>query len=143
MPKFWIGVASREHVENATEHGFCALNHGKEAPLKRMNKGDWIVYYSNREFFDQKEPCQKFTAIGKISDTKIYQREFNGFQPFVRNVKYYKTRRDAPIRDLLDNLSFITNKKRWGYPFRFGFFEITKEDMLVIAREMGAVIKSI
>lgn len=41
------------------------------------------------------------------------------------------------IRPLIDQLSFIEDKQRWGYLFRFGFFEIKQPDFELIARNMG------
>ena len=134
--KFWIGVASKEHVEKGIRGGFCQLCHGKEAPLKRMQKGDYIIYYSSKIKIDSKIPCQKFTAIGKIIDNSIYRYEmFPGFTPFRRDVRFFKSR-DIEIKPLLHSLSFIRDKTRWGYPFRYGHLQISKEDFLTIAQEM-------
>ena len=43
--RFWIGVASREHVRLGVAGGFSQLCHGKAHPLKRMAVGDWLIYY--------------------------------------------------------------------------------------------------
>jgi hypothetical protein len=45
----WIGVASRDHVINAIQGGFAQLCHGKQAPLKKMHTGDWIISYPSEE----------------------------------------------------------------------------------------------
>ena len=45
----------------------------------------------------------------------------------------------APIRPLLPQLSFITDKQRWGYPFRRGLFEIDAADMAVIREALTGV----
>jgi hypothetical protein len=44
---------------------------------------------------------------------------------------------EAPIRPLIDRLSFIRNKGRWGQTFRSGHFEIHREDFELIASAMG------
>ena len=44
--RYWVGVASREHVLLGVAGGFCQVCHGKQAPLARMKRGDWILYYS-------------------------------------------------------------------------------------------------
>ena len=41
------------------------------------------------------------------------------------------------IKSLIEKLEFITDKKRWGEKFRFGAFEISKTDFLLIASEMN------
>jgi len=43
---------------------------------------------------------------------------------------------DISILPLINDLAFIRNKKSWGYSFRFGFFEIGKEDFALIASQM-------
>ena len=42
----WIAVASAEHVRLGRAQGFMQVNHGKLAPLKRIQTGDRVVYYS-------------------------------------------------------------------------------------------------
>ncbi|MHA4915566.1 EVE domain-containing protein, partial [Enterococcus faecium] len=53
---YWIGVASRDHIARGVAGGFCQLCHGKAQALKRMKKGDWIIYYSPKETMDGNQP---------------------------------------------------------------------------------------
>ena len=139
MTKYWIGVASREHVKNGVEWGIAQVCHGKGGPLKRMKAGDGIIYYSSVEAFGKKDACQKFTAIGKIKEGEPYQFEMSkNFIPWRRDVAFNKEAKDADIKPLIEKLSFIKNKDRWGFPFRWGCFEIQKEDFQIISHAMGA-----
>ena len=134
--RYWIGVASKEHVMGGVAGGFCQLSHGKAQPLKRMAVGDWIIYYSPKEKFKEAEACQQFTAIGEVTGKEAYQVEMSpGFTPYRRDIRYLEAK-DAPIRPLLDKLSFIKDKSKWGYAFRFGHLEISKADFELIATEM-------
>jgi hypothetical protein len=134
--RYWIGVASREHVRLGVAGGFSQLCHGKAQPLKRMAVGDWLIYYSPKERFEATAPCQKFTAIGKVVGESIYPFEmFPGFTPYRRNINFLEAT-DAPICPLLDQLSFIKDKSRWGYAFRFGHLEIQKTDFEIISASM-------
>jgi hypothetical protein len=36
VTKYWIGVASRNHVRMGMAGGFCQLCHGKAAPMRRL-----------------------------------------------------------------------------------------------------------
>ena len=38
--KYWIIVASKDHLQRGLNGGFIQANHGKAAPLKRMQPGD-------------------------------------------------------------------------------------------------------
>lgn len=118
------------------EGGFTQANHGKNTILKRLKKGDGIIFYSSKQSFPDGEPLQAFTAIGQVSDDELYQVEMApGFVPWRRNIEFYKCT-EVPIRPLLDDLTFIKNKSRWGYPFRFGLFEIPEADFERIKKTM-------
>jgi predicted RNA-binding protein len=120
--------------------GFCQLCHGKAAPLRRMSRGDWIIYYSAKERFEDKVPCQKFTAIGEVTGEEVYPFEmFQGFVPYRRDIRFLPCT-PAAIRPLLDELSFITDKSHWGYAFRYGHLEIPRQDFECIARAMQATL---
>ncbi|KGR76330.1 EVE domain-containing protein [Ureibacillus sinduriensis] len=134
--KYWIGVASREHVMKGVCGGFAQLCHGKEAPLKKMGVGDWIIYYSSKESIQESIPYQKFTAIGKVIDDEIFQFDMgNDFIPFRRNIDFISCT-ETSIHPLIPQLAFIKNKKHWGYPFRFGHLEISEEDFKLITQKM-------
>ena len=82
-PKYWIVVASKDHVMRGVSGGFMQANHGKQAPLKRMTPGDWVIFYSPKQVLENDEKCQAFTAIGQLSDDKIYQVTMSeNFAPF-------------------------------------------------------------
>ena len=117
--------------------GFCQLNHGKSAPVKRLSPGDWIAYYSPRTGMGAGEPVQAFTAIGRIKPGEPYAGDMGGgFHPVRRDVDWRKAQ-ETPINPLLDALAFTTGKASWGVAFRRGSFEVTAEDFALIAKAMG------
>ena len=103
--KYWIGVASRDHVLGGVAGGFCQLNHGKAGPISRLKPGDWIVYYSPRETMGSGEPVQAFTAIGKIRPGEPYVGEMGGGMRATRRDVDFLKAREAAIRPLLETLS--------------------------------------
>ncbi|WP_091706102.1 EVE domain-containing protein [Microbacterium sp. cf046] len=132
----WINTVSRSHVERGVAGGFTQANHGKPHMLKRMARGDWIVFYSPRTEFPDGAPLQAFTAIGEVTDDEPYQEETSDdVHPWRRSVDFLDAR-EAPIRGLLDDLDFVEDKSRWGYRFRFGVFEISEHDLGVIRAAM-------
>ena len=135
--KYWVIVVSRSHARHGIEGGFVQANHGKETPLRRIRKGDWIVIYSPKESFEGNLPCRKFTALGEIKDDRVYQVVMTrDFHPFRRDVRFSSNAIEAPIEPLISDLLFIKNKKSWGYVFRFGMIEIPRTDFLLIASKM-------
>ena len=111
--------------------------HGKAAPLKRIGPGDRVVYYSPTGVFRGKDRLQSLTAIGVAKDAPPYQADMGGgFCPFRRDVEWCAAR-VAPIKPLLGRLQF-TSRRDWGFQLRFGLFEISGNDMTMIAEAMGA-----
>ncbi len=134
--RYWIGVASKEHVKTGVAGGFSQLCHGKAQPLKRMAAGDGLIYYSPKERFGEDELCQQFTAIGEVVGTEVYAFEmFPGFIPYRRDIRFLQAR-DVAIRPLIAQLSFIQDKTHWGYAFRYGHLQIPQADFELIAGEM-------
>lgn len=139
--RYWIGVASRDHVMRGVAGGFLQLSHGKAAPVKRLQPGDWIVYYAPRERMGEGDPVQAFVAIGRINPGEPYEGEMGGgFHAIRRDVAFLKAK-DAPIHPLLDALSFTHGRASWGYAFRRGSFAISADDFRVIANAMGVARK--
>lgn len=133
---YWIAVASREHVKRGVVGGFCQVCHGKAGPLKQMAADDWIIYYSPTEQFGEKMPCRRFTAIGRVQPREPYQfRMSSEFIPWRRDIVFIAAK-EASIKPLIDNLEFIRDKQRWGFPFRRGCFSISQIDFQLIASSM-------
>ncbi|PHN07897.1 EVE domain-containing protein [Flavilitoribacter nigricans] len=134
--KYWIIVASKDHVKTGKAEGIAQACHGKSSPLKRMHPGDFVIYYSGKQSLGEKKLCQEFTAIGRVDDEEVYQVELSpDFCPHRRNITFFPNR-DVSIRPLIEDLEFIRNKSRWGYPFRYGILEINQHDFALIAEEM-------
>jgi hypothetical protein len=155
--RYWIGVASQDHVEAALAHGFVQVGHGKAGPLERMHPGDGFVYYSPRAAYPDGAPLQAFTAIGRIAEGAIYALDLQpgtptratgvtagnapqagaaGTPTFRRNASFLDAL-PAPIRPLLERLSFIRSRTHWGAAFRYGLVRIPREDFATIAAAMG------
>src|SRR5690242_2669904 len=133
----WINTVSRGHVERGVRGGFTQANHGKPHMLRKMARGDWIVFYSPRTTFPDGPPLQAFTALGQVSDDAPYQAEVTpDFHPWRRAVEFQQCG-ETPIRPLIEDLDFVADKKRWGYRFRFGVFEIDQHDFEVIRSAMS------
>ena len=130
--KYWINVVSRDHVQRGVQGGFTQANHGKPWALRKMDKGDKLIFYSPKTHFENGEPLQSFTALGEIIDDEPYQSEVSEtFHPWRRNVQFENVQ-EVAIRPLIQQLDFIENKVQWGYKFRFGVIEISEHDFITI-----------
>ena len=138
--KNWIAVASADHARRGRDErvpGFMQVGHGKLAPLKRVQPGDRVAYYSPTVTMGAKDGFQSFVSIGIVQPGEPYAFDMGGFVPFRRNVSYLKSN-EASILPLLDDFEFVENRSRWGYKFRFGLFTISDHDMRLIAQAMAA-----
>ena len=133
--RFWIAVASQDHVDAAVACGYVEVNHGKATPLERMRPGDGIAWYSPRSRYPDGDVLQAFTALGRVADAPMYQRP-DLHQPFRRTAQWFPVVPIA-IRPLLPQLGFIRNKASWGAAFRYGFLRVPREDFARIAAAMG------
>jgi hypothetical protein len=124
--RYWLAVACAKHVRIGRANGFMQVNHGKEAPLKRIKPGDGIVYYSPSVAMGEKDGFQHFTAIGYVADGEPYRALMMPGQPWRRNVDWL----DAPEQPLLPLLGWLdfTQEKNWGYRLRRGLVSFGQTD---------------
>ena len=169
MRKNWIAVASAEHARFGRDaiRGFMQVGHGKLAPLKRIKADDRVAYYSPTAVYGVRDDLQSFVSIGVVqpgepfafrllgSDTNFAaaQRAVPsgraegsanlGSDPknLYRRDVVYLLAQEAPIAPLLDDFELIENRQRWGYKFRFGLFDVSDNDMRLIAQAMQADLK--
>lgn len=133
----YVIVASLNHAQIAIDGGFAQANHGKLSPMKRLRKGDGVVFYSPKLKYQHPEPCQKFTAIGRVLDEEAYQvLQMEDFEPWRREVEWKEGVMQIEIKPMLQDLDFVKDKRRWGMSVRRGFFEIAKDDFEMIERAM-------
>ena len=67
---------------------------------------------------------------------KPYKSNVSGKLKPYRRMVTFKNSREVEIRPLLEDLAFISNKKKWGFYLISGFREISKEDFRVIKNAM-------
>jgi hypothetical protein len=141
MSRNWLAVASAEHVEIGRSAGFMQVCHGKASPLRRIQPGDRVVYYSPNRLYSPshasrgKDKLQAFTAIGTVKQGRPYQADMGfGFHPYRRDVVWHDAE-PTPLAELQDQLTF-TQEKNWGYRLRQGVVEISEADMTIIAAAM-------
>jgi hypothetical protein len=140
LMRYWINTVSRDHVQLGMAGGFTQANHGRATTLRRLAHGDLMVFYSPRTTYPEGEALQQFTAIGRVVDDEPYEAEMTPtFHPWRRRMEFWESQA-VPIRDLIDYLSLIKEKRHWGYVFRRGLFEIEEADFRRIADAMGVSI---
>ncbi len=65
--KYWIIVASKDHLQRGLTGGFIQANHGKAASLKRMHQGDFVIFYSPKVEFEKPESFNASLRFANLS----------------------------------------------------------------------------
>jgi len=126
MSRNWLAVASAEHVEIGRDAGFMQVCHGKATPLRRVQPGDRVVYYSPNRIYS---PSHALRGKDRLQADMGF-----GFHPYRRDVAWHDAE-SAPLAVLQDELAF-TQETNWGYRLRQGLIEISDADMTTIAEAM-------
>ncbi len=141
MSRNWLAVASADHVAIGRRGGFMQVCHGKAAPLRRIQPGDRVVYYSPSQRYSpshaarERERLQAFTAIGTVRPGEPYRADRgDGFLPFRRDVAWHQAGH-VLLDEIKEQLAF-THGQNWGYRLRQGLVELNDADMATIAEAM-------
>jgi DNA-binding MarR family transcriptional regulator len=109
----WLGVVSQAHVLEGAAGGFAQLCHGKAQALRRMQRGDWLVYYSPALEMGG-SPLRAFTAIGEVVDDEVFPFDMGGgFVPFRRRVHYLPAK-PVPLSALAQRLDLSLRQAELG-----------------------------
>jgi hypothetical protein len=66
----WVIVVSLEHARRGLTDRFIMVNHGKRAPLTRMDVGDGILVYSPRTAFPDGDPLKAIAIVGTVTGSE-------------------------------------------------------------------------
>lgn len=132
----WLAVVSQAHVQRGLGGGFAQVCHGKPQPLRRMKRGDWLVYYSPSIEMGG-APLRAFTAIGQLQDDQVFAFDMGGgFVPFRRRVRYLRTG-EVRLDDVKHKLELCA-AAHWSMALRRGLLRLSQKDLQTIAEAMGA-----
>jgi hypothetical protein len=59
--KYWVNTVSRDHVARGVSGGFTQSDHGRAARIAKLEKGDWMVFYSPRTADAMRSPIDACT----------------------------------------------------------------------------------
>jgi hypothetical protein len=140
--RYYINTICLEHVQRGVQGGFTQAGHGSNVGLKKLAKGDVMIFYSPRVAMARSaSPLQEFTAIGHVTDDAPYQfvaklEDGRDINPWRRKLDFYHAT-NTPIKPMLHDLTLTRHRgNKWGMAFRRGLFEIDQTDARLIAHQM-------
>lgn len=136
MEKYWIFVSVpytdfnmgtiREMAEKMKVSKKWPI--GKNTPLRqKLSENDRVLFYQGGE------KGRKIVGSAELGSRLISGGE-NSLFDFVMIRKVALWKKSVEIKTVLNKLSFIKNKKRWGIYFRGGVIKIAEKDYKEILR---------
>lgn len=143
--RYFLLTASKDHIETGIKHGF--IQQKRPHRIEKIKKNDLIVCYASKTTYLSNSPCRKIVAVCRAVEDEF--ETLTGSQMsksigseetacssntyFRRRVEFLPMKEDIDIAPLIPKLSFIHNKKSWGFYFMSGFRELSKADFDAIA----------
>ncbi|WP_424968040.1 EVE domain-containing protein [Dinoroseobacter sp. S375] len=153
MARYWIGLAERDSVHAAVANGVCVFSGGKASPVRKLEPGDGILYYSPHESAGG-AVLECFTAVGEVVDDAPWTQNWTQIcaggpylsqgaahqsgLTWVRRCDYDAVG-EVSVRPLLSELRFVAQPRHWGRTFHRGQMEIGAADFFRIADRLRAV----
>ena len=63
--KYWVAAISKEHTQRGVSGSFIQVCHGKQTPLKRIKKGDYLLVYSSKITMEGNENVRRLLLSEK------------------------------------------------------------------------------
>ena len=136
----WLLTATLKNWQIAEERGIFGL-HGNNANFNKIKKGDqYVAYVPQIGFIGHGVVAgERFESKLKLWEDKTYNRRFSISTPLISD-------RVLPGGSVVDDLSFVTDKKHWGAFFKAGIREIPIADALLVEERLkksAAVLEEI
>lgn len=134
--KFWIGVGSSDHVEEAVSRMFCLLSHGTEAALHAMHPGDGLALFAKRTTDHSEELVERFEAIGVIGPGTAWTRGRDGGVIRRLQARWIAPARPVHAEAVVSRLACIKTPARWRASLARDRKAIGREDFARLAEAM-------
>ena len=134
--QYWIAVVPEDVVLRARAGGYAELSHGQPGLLEHLRAGDRVVFYCPRKAEARGNAVQAFVALGVVVDGTMYEAQRDDGTRAFRLAMSFVPGVSAPIKPMLDELSFIRSREHWGVALRHGARRIPAPDFERIAGAM-------
>lgn len=138
MTNYWMLVGPRAQVWEGVVNGYVEARDGLRRPLQQLSPGDGVVCYSPHLEAGRSQPCQRFTAVGRIGEDGIFRARRPGGRPVYRRQASFEPAREVPLWTLLDALDFVRDDQGWSRSLQSGLRAISAADFERIRAAMLA-----
>lgn len=129
----WILCLPREDMEHCIKIGLFGAT--KKGSMGKVKKGDKLVCYVTKD-------C-KIVGIGEatsdyyMDDAPKFRAEGSYPDRFNFKANKLKKEEEISIKDIVDDLSFVTNKAYWSVFFRMSFRGLPENDFNLVRKLVG------
>lgn len=137
--KYYIYAIRPENIKECLKHGLIGVKNNGQEVLKKIKPKEKFILYAGR-------PKLKFLSYGEIGGnykrddkTLIWsdeKRKKRVIYPHRAKAKFIKHDTQVDIKHILDKLSFIKNKEKYGLYFINTFFEVPKTDYFFLKKAL-------
>jgi predicted RNA-binding protein len=142
----WIVTTSEDNLAKILEHQIIGVPLKSGSALSKIKKGDRIVIYIGKRrhgYGGLGASVSEFVATGEVMDDEpffseelIWHSRSGERFPWRRKVRIVPNKR-VKAKGLIDLLSFIHKKDKWGAYFLTTLREITDADYAFISKAIG------
>lgn len=139
--RYYIYAIPSINTKSCLKSNLIAVRNNGKKTLEQAKPGDKFIFYTGKPDF-------QFIGYGNIKSrcfpdykTLIWPDEKEKGEviyPYRSQVEFKKHNTKIKVRDLLNKLSFIKNKDKYGAYFLNVFFEISREDYLFLKQRLDS-----
>ncbi len=140
---YWLISVSEDNFLTCIKVGIFGGTNSKQKAFSKMEKGDRLVFYVSHKYVHTQIPkISEFRGVGTTTghsfwDTeKIWESPSHEVYPIRIPFRMDISKKAVPVRDLLDDLDFVTAKNTWWLAFFNTPREISKKDFEKIEKSL-------
>lgn len=134
--KYWIHKLDEKHLEAVHKKNILGSRSKRSKTIKNIESKDKILLCTSHRI--KQRPSLSFVGYGVVENFFDENKQYLGFDKSqrkikLRGIKYFKE--PVPIKDIVDNLKFIKNKKKISDFLKSEYREISEEDFNVVVEK--------
>jgi len=128
LMKYWFLTLPRPDMEHCIKVGTFGLS--RKHLLGKVSKGDKVVCCASKDW--QIIATGEATSGYYLDDKPIFLKEGTFPDRFDFQAGSLSSLEELPLKEVIDQLGFVTNLAYWAVYFRTGIVEISKADWDVV-----------
>jgi len=137
--KYYIYAIPPKNIDRCFSRNIIAVKNQGKMVLKKVQPGEKFILYAGApelEFFGTGVIKSKYYFDNKTLNYLDEEKKRRVIYPYKVNVEFSVHNGKVKMKDVLQRLHFIKNKRKYGLYLRKVFFEISRKDYLLLSKEI-------